>query len=151
MFLDYIQRLLSPSRHGRYPFHFGAPSEARTRDPLLKRQVLLPTELQAQIFFVRFIHRFSFHHFSPFLTFYKYYIKIFIKNQFYSFYLVKLIFWCPRRDLNPYVLTNTWFWVKRVCQFHHSGKSIEWRTRTFGCPFKAGRSAIVLIRLQIVR
>ena len=87
----------------------GAPSEARTRDPLLKRQVLLPTELQAQIFFIRFIYRFSFHHFFPFLTFYKYYIKIFIKNQFYSFYLIKLIFMVPKTGLEPVRISSEVF------------------------------------------
>ena len=33
------------------PAHFGAPGEARTRDPLIKSQVLLPTELLAHIIY----------------------------------------------------------------------------------------------------
>ena len=32
----------------------GATGEARTHDPLLKRQVLLPTELQSHLFFSSF-------------------------------------------------------------------------------------------------
>ena len=40
MFLDYIQRFLLPSKHGRYLFHFGAPPETRTPDTHIKSVVL---------------------------------------------------------------------------------------------------------------
>ena len=29
--------------------------------------------------------------------------------------------WCLEGDLNPHTLTDTWFWVKRVCRFRHPG------------------------------
>ena len=44
-----------------------------------------------------------------------------IKNQS-PHICVNSDFWCRRRDLNPYGIATNGFWVRHVCQFHHSGE-----------------------------